>query len=805
MKRKSWQVNAMLWSAAVIPGLWAIPVHAAAYTWNSTSGGNWTNTTASGWNTGGAYPSVAGDTATFSQNITSDTTITLDTDATVAALTLTDATTPNFNWIINTSTSKTLTFDNSASAATLSTTSSSTTGSHLISTAITLNSNLTVSETGSGTNKQLTLSGVIGGVGGITVDAASTGVLILSNANNFTGTTNLNGGPSGNNTGTLRLTNAGALANSALVLNANTGIVTNGAILQLRSDTDNTLFTTASTTMKGTTTINVDQLTAGNTGKTLKIGPMTVAEVGANLNLNITGANGYGLSMGDITMGSTTGKRLAVFVSSANVTLANVTSLAPSTITDSFQLDGNGTGGGVGVVSGVISNGSSGGKVSLTKTNTSTWTLTNANTFTGATTISNGTLILGNALALQSSAVAISAANANALSFASGISTFTLGSLSGSGSFSLTDASSNGITLEVGNDNVANTSAYSGVMSGAGALTKIGSAQVLIGGASSNTYTGATTLNGGSIKLATSNALPVATSLVVNGGFLDMNALSQTVGQLSGSGGSVQNNNSLGTSTLTVTGTSTYGGIIADGNSSAKKVALAKTVGGVLNLTGNSNAYTGGTTISAGTLLVNNTTGSGTGTGNVTVSGTGTLGGSGRIAMTAGNMVTITSGTLSPGNSPGILTVVGTQTGVPTAGSATLNFTGSGIYAVDLNGTTMGTGYDSIDLTGNADLGGATLSVNLGMTLGANQVFTIIKNDASEAVLNTFAGLGQDATLPGISSNGYALKISYIGEASAITGGNDVVLYTTVIPEPATLSILSLGVIGLLARRHRRR
>ena len=66
--------------------------------------------------------------------------------------------------------------------------------------------------------------------------------------------------------------------------------------------------------------------------------------------------------------------------------------------------------------------------------------------------------------------------------------------------------------------------------------------------------------------------------------------------------------------------------------------ALAKIGGGTLTLSG-SNSYTGGTTITAGTLVVSNKTGSGTGTGAVTVNG-GTLGGSGTLS----GAVTVNSG-----------------------------------------------------------------------------------------------------------------------------------------------------------------
>ncbi len=91
---------------------------AAPYTWNSTSPGNWDDGTANGWNTGGAYPNTQDDSATFSQDITANQTITINVaDARVGTLTLTDATTADYGW--NLSGANPLTFDSSSGTATV--------------------------------------------------------------------------------------------------------------------------------------------------------------------------------------------------------------------------------------------------------------------------------------------------------------------------------------------------------------------------------------------------------------------------------------------------------------------------------------------------------------------------------------------------------------------------------------------------------------------------------------------------------------------------------------------------------------
>src|SRR5215475_3557332 len=81
----------------------------------------------------------------------------------------------------------------------------------------------------------------------------------------------------------------------------------------------------------------------------------------------------------------------------------------------------------------------------------------------------------------------------------------TIGSLTGSGNVTL------GVgTLTTGNDNT--NTAFSGVISGAGGLTKIGNGTFSLTGI--NTYTGPTTVNGGTLAVNGS----IAGSVFVNNG-----------------------------------------------------------------------------------------------------------------------------------------------------------------------------------------------------------------------------------------------------------------------------------------------
>jgi autotransporter-associated beta strand protein len=173
------------------------------------------------------------------------------------------------------------------------------------------------------------------------------------------------------------------------------------------------------------------------------------------------------------------------------------------------------------------------------------------------------------------------------------------------------------------------------------------------------------------------------------------------------------------------------------------------------------NTYTGATTVSAGTLRVNGSIASSSG---LTVAAGATLGGSGTAPATS------ISGTLAPGNSPGVLNT----------GNLTLN--NNSTYAVELtgSGTTAGTHYDQANVTGTVTIGTInTDRVTLSLLpssythTGGNQ-FVIVNNDASDAV--TATGKFKSGTTDlnegtQFLDGGNAFRLSYAGGT-----GNDVVL-----------------------------
>ena len=210
--------------------------------------------------------------------------------------------------------------------------------------------------------------------------------------------------------------------------------------------------------------------------------------------------------------------------------------------------------------------------------------------------------------------------------------------------------------VAIGNPIAGSTGLYK---AGAGTLTL---------SSTTSSWTGGTFIEAGRIALSgNDNRLPTSTIVTLgsagSSGTLQLGASStprnQTLGGLlaTGLGGNVVGSANGTTANLTLniaSGTiNTFGGngVIGGSSVAENNIALIKTGTGTLELT-RANTYTAGTTVSTGTLLVNNSSGSSTGTGAVAVAAGATLGGSGSIAG-----ATTVSGILAPGNSIGTLTV----------------------------------------------------------------------------------------------------------------------------------------------------
>ncbi len=157
----------------------------------------------------------------------------------------------------------------------------------------------------------------------------------------------------------------------------------------------------------------------------------------------------------------------------------------------------------------------------------------------------------------------------------------------------------------------------------------------------------------------------------------------------------------------------------------------------------------------------------------------GALTGSGQI-----NADVALDGTLAPGQSPGLLSIDGDLT----LGSAS-------VFEVELEGLTLGSEYDSVDVTGNLLIAGV-LSVSFlsgfDSVVSAGDAFTIAQAGTSLGGLFANVASGNRVT----TFEGHSFQVDY-GVGSPF-GSNAVVLSDfQAVPEPDSALLLMLGLGGL--------
>jgi autotransporter-associated beta strand protein len=407
------------------------------------------------------------------------------------------------------------------------------------------------------------------------------------------------------------------------------------------------------------------------------------------------------------------------------------------------------------------------GAGNLTKNGVGEVGLSGVNTYSGLTTVNDGFLIVENSSALGTTANGTVVNSGAVLALRSGVDVPAEAlSLAGTGQSGFGALSSSfGSNSWAGNITLTSNATISvdsgdflnllGSINGNFDITKTGTGTLIFSGGTANSFDDMfvnagtlllektvanaagpadLTIGDGSgtdiVRLVNDNQIADTSEVHIQlGGRLDVNDMLETTGAIDGRG-----QIDLGSGILRAgvdDASSTFAGLILGTGQ------LFKLGTGTWTLTGD-NTYTGHTTVSAGTLVVDGSQHQSA----VTVNGTANLGGSGVI----GDLQVF--GSVRPGSSPGILTC------------SNVNFAAQGDYFVELNGSTAGAGYDQLNVRGTNQLGGSTLHVTVGSGFAPveGERLTIINNDGSEAIQGTFGGLANGSVF---TAGGLEFRILY--------------------------------------------
>ena len=609
--------------------------------------------------------------------------------------------------------------------------------------------------------------------GTIQVGNASSGAITVSAAITPSGTSNLSLTTGAN------VIDGNAPAGSDLTVAtisivASTGISTSGNPLEVDAST----FANVQTATGGIyidiqdsgdvghTVTSASATTSGNVVFTASTGGGTNTYVfnsvtAANGNIDLSKSVGGNINVGNLNAAGTTGKTISVNVGSGNAD--SISHLGGTTIqTNGGQISlvaNQMTLGGSSITSGAedvvlhpftaaepiqVGGAVAGAALSLLEAGLNTITTGGNNAIVvGVSGSTSGTILVVGSTNLATKNLKLVTDNATSSAIADG-TVGVGGNLITVGTLTLT-APSGGIDANFDATTLNTTSRGTQFLQEANSVT-IGTSG-LTAGSSTITLGGGTFIPGGSDRINDSTDVNVSGATFDIGDFSDtVNTLTLTSGAISGLSGVLTSTNTI----QTMSGSASA--ILAGAN------GLTQSTGGSTTLSG-TNAYTGVTTVTDGTLLVNGSIAS-----EITVTG-GILGGSGTVA----GSVSISTGTIAPGNSPGILN------------TGNVNYTGGNLN-LEINGTTpgnTGSDHDQMNVTGAVALGAGVTTLNLSGTYTTvmpavipTDSFVIIKNDGTDDSTGYFVGLPEGSP---IVFNTQTLYITYKGG-----DGNDVVLSTNI-------------------------
>jgi autotransporter-associated beta strand protein len=636
-----------------------------------------------------------------------------------------------------------------------------------------------------------TLNGSLTNSGTAVRDLTKTGdgTLTLNAASGYNGVTTLNlgtialgaNGTLGTNSVIIGATSTLAVGTSSSTikdLTVNNGTITGSGTL---NSANSFIFNNTATSTVSANLAGAASFTQTGSGKVILSGSNSFSG-GLNLN-SATNANGLdvtraeALGTGTITAGSTNSRLGLNTITSLTITNAvntgssNTATMAftPGASGNSMKVTGLISGSGIAKVSG-------GGDLYLNNI---------GNTYAGGTEVGTGRIFVGSdgALGAINGAVNFGTMTNSLLAVTSDVSfnasrNFTM---SAAGYTANIDTGANNVTI---NGMIAPISGVTG-----GLLAKLGTGALTLGG--NNTYSGGTIVSAGTL---------IGTTASLQGAITNNAAV-------------IFNQSSSGSYANVMSGTG----------------SLSKTNSGMVTLT-RTNTYSGATTVSQGTLLVDSTGSiassslatvnggllnvNGT-AGAVTVNRGGSLGGSGSVGALSLN----SGGLLNPGNSPGTLTAAtATILGGSTYNwqiSALRGTAGSNWDLFNVNGLLNMTGVTSADkwnlvVTADTGFGGWTdtdsYSYVFAQASDVSGFDTTVGTDISSLFNITTSGFTSNSLpLPNASFNPNGDFKVIVGSATGANGGSITTLNLMAVPEPSTGSMLMLGLGGLVLTRLLRR